>query len=52
MLGRAFPGDLVVKDLALSLLWLRFYPYPGMPRARPEKNAGQLGMMIIFSSYV
>ena len=23
-----FPGGLVVKDLALSLLWLGFYPWP------------------------
>ena len=24
-----FPGRLVVKDLALSLLWLEFNPWPG-----------------------
>ena len=24
-----FPGRLAVKDLALSLLWLRFDPWPG-----------------------
>ena len=24
-----FPGGLVVKDLALSLLWLSFNPWPG-----------------------
>ena len=26
---REFPGGLGVKDLALSLLWLRFSPWPG-----------------------
>ena len=25
---REFPGGLVVKDLALSLLWLGFHPWP------------------------
>ena len=36
-----FPGGLAVKDLALSLLWLRFDPKPGnfhMPQARPKKK--------------
>ena len=37
------PGDLEVKDSALSLLWLRFDPWPGnlhMPRVRawPKKK--------------
>ena len=26
---KEFPSGLVVKDLALSLLWLRFNPWPG-----------------------
>ena len=26
--GLEFPGDLVVKDLALSLMWLQFDPWP------------------------
>ena len=25
---KEFPGGLVVKDLGLSLLWLRFDPWP------------------------
>ena len=27
--GEEFPGDLVVKEMSLSLLGLRFYPWPG-----------------------
>ena len=33
-----FPGDLAVKDLASSLLWLGFNPWPGslcMPQVQP-----------------
>ena len=36
-----FPGGLVVKDLASSLLWLTFDPWPGdfcVPWARPKTN--------------
>ena len=36
-----FPGGLAVKDLALSVLWLRFNPQPGnffMPQAPPKKK--------------
>ena len=31
MKGREVPGDLVVKDLALSLLCCSFNPWPGNP---------------------
>ena len=36
-----FPGGLVAKDLALSLLWHRFNPWPGnfrMPQAWPKQT--------------
>ena len=36
-----FPGGPAVKDSALSLLWLRFDPWPGnfrMLRERPKKK--------------
>ena len=36
-----FPGGLAIKDLVLSLLWLRFDPWPGnfhMPWAWPKKK--------------
>ena len=36
-----FPGGLMVKDSALSLLWLRFDPWPGnfgMPQIEPKIN--------------
>ena len=38
---REFPCGLVVRDLALSLLWLRFNPWPRnfcMPWALPKKK--------------
>ena len=37
----AFPGGLVVKDLALSLLWLRLDPWPRnfcMPQVQPKNK--------------
>ena len=38
---KEFPDGLAVKELALSLLWLRFNPWPGnffTPQARPKKG--------------
>ena len=38
---KEFPGGLLVKDLALSLLWRRFNPWPRnfcMPLAWPKKK--------------
>ena len=38
-----FPGGLVVKDLAWSLLWLGFDPWPGNfhgLRAQPKEKTG------------
>ena len=40
-INKEFPGGLVVMDLALSLLWLRFNPWPGNFRtlqARPKRE--------------
>ena len=34
-----FPGGLVVKDSLLSLLWLRFSPWPGHSRGKAEKES-------------
>ena len=39
-----FPGGLEVKDAALSLLWLRFSPWPWnfyMPQAQPGEKQKQ-----------
>ena len=39
--SEGFPGSLMVKDSALSLLWLRFDPWLGnfcMPRDQPKKK--------------
>ena len=36
-----FPGGLAVRDSMLSLLWLRFDPWPGnfcMPRMQPKQT--------------
>ena len=38
---REFPGDLVIKDLTLSLLWLRSLLWLGnfhMPEVQPKKK--------------
>lgn len=46
-----FPGDLVVKDLAL--LWLRFDPWPGsfcMPRVQSKNNTAFSGLSLCFLS--
>ena len=46
-----FPGGLVVKDLALSLLWLRFDPWPRnfcMLQAQSEKTKQNKELFNIF----
>ena len=40
-MNREFPGSPAAKDLALSLLWLEFDPWPEnfpMPWAQPKQN--------------
>ena len=52
-----FPGGLVVKDLVLLLLWLRFSPRPGnfcmlqvQPKKKKKKNKEKKRNMISFLS--
>ena len=58
---REFPGGLVVKGLALSLLWLRsllrygFSPWPGdfcMPWAWPKKGKKCMLDLILARAHV
>ena len=51
-----FPGGLVVKDSALSLLWLRFDSWPGnflMPWVQPKQtNNPQKNQICIYNIYI
>ena len=47
IIKQEFPGGLVVKDLALSPLWLGFDPWPGnfhMPWKSPKNENSKLNV--------